>query len=243
MASRSGRQRRATENMSIAQVGNASNAFGASGTSPTFSGLDTTSGNVQVIILASGGNTTDAHQVSAMPAGCARVVEVTDTGAGWIGVYLVTSSLVAGPSFTMTSVHSWAGVAIAFSGATGTVDVSSGAMTHTPGTAADTSTAVTPTASGDLLVAGFAIQSTISTVTTPPAGYTEATPTGGAVGSAFVTRAYYLLNPALSAQQPAMQWGATAPNGFYAAYVALTATAATAFIPYQNYQRAAILAQ
>lgn len=230
--------------MAIAQVGNASNAFGASGTTPTFSGLSTTAGNIQVVFLTSG-SSNDAAQVSAMQSGFSLVVGGQDgSHNGWFGAYISSSSLVAAPAFTLTTNHSWSGIAFALSGATGTVDASSMTKTNSGGTNPDTSTAITPTVSNDMLIAGFAIDSATQTVTTPPSGYTEVTPTGGANGSSFVTRAYYLLNPALSSQQPAMQWAATAPVAYYAAYMALTASAiAAGQIPYYNYQRASILAQ
>jgi hypothetical protein len=217
---------------SIVQIGNSSSTFGASGTNPTFSGLPARTGDVQVIIVTSGAAAIESHQFSAIPTGCTRIDETQDVGnGGWVGSYVCVSSLSAGPIFTLTNPHSWAGTAIEYSGASGTIDVHSIAGTASPGSASDASTAITPTLANDLLVASYSLKSAIQGVTTPPAGFSEIVPIGGANGSTFAQRTYALFSPALTAQQPALTWTATAPSDTFAAYIALAPVSTSTVAP------------
>lgn len=193
--------------MAIAQAGNAS-YVNNSGTSTTVqaAGLTAGAGNTQVAFVI--GNT--APITFTPPAN----FSVIDTGSGnnrsW-ATYKATSSLVANPTFTSSATCLLALVVIEFSGSNGTVDVHSTGFTSNSNVG--TSGALTPTQTADAFVMFGANDANTDAVTTAPAGFTEVVPTGGANGSQFSERAWFLVNPALSSQQPSVTWNYSTLTG------------------------------
>lgn len=213
--------------MAIAQVGNASYVVNsAATTSIAFSGMTAGAGNVQVVYLL-----LDATGVSITPPTGYNSVVVDNTTSGHgstIGLYFANSSLVAAPSFSFTSRIN-AGICIEFSGVptTGTIDgtdVFSDVGVNQTGGVAFTCPAVTPTQANERFLFFSSRWDTVN-VTTPPAGYTEVAPTGGAGGNVSgavpALRAYYLDNPGLSSQQPSILWENNGLAGTQGAYLTI----------------------
>lgn len=203
--------------MPIGQSGNASyvNNSGA-GTTVQAAGLTAGgAGHTQLAMAISNSSST----VWSAPANFSLVDSGTGSGRSW-AIFKATSSLVANPIFT-SSVSALLSLAVVeFQTTSGVVDVHSTSFAGTSNTSQ--STAVIPTTANDALVFFGMNDAPNSAVTTPPAGYTEVVPNGGAFGSQFGERVYFLLNPALSSQQPSIVWNfSPTGNTTFAAYVAL----------------------
>lgn len=186
-------------------------------TTVAFSGLPATAGSVQVCAV-------QAHATTATITGPANFTKLGQNQAGTnhaIATFIATSSLVANPSFTITSA-TYAGACSEWSGAlAATADVHSELTTASFNTAsAYLGTAVTPTQSNDVLIAFFTIglNGDNNNSAGGPAGYTEIP--GSPATTSPAIRAYYLANPGLSAQQPGRTW-AVGNEDCAAGYVAI----------------------
>lgn len=204
--------------MAIAQAGNVSYVNNAAnGTTVQAAGLPATAGHTQLVMVIA--NTAPASW--SAPANFSLVDTGTGANRSW-AIFKATSSLVANPTFTCTVSSLLSLIAVEFSGSTGVVDVHS--TSFNANSATGNSTAVVPTLGGDALVVLGMNDAGGSAVTTPPAGYTEVSPTGGAAGTQFGERAWFLINPALSSQQPTITWNYfPTGNTAFTAYVALEA--------------------
>lgn len=208
--------------MAIAQDGNASYASGTASPAACAS-LATTASDIHVVHIAAAGGT---NLTITPPTGYVLLHRSNNGTSSAVASYLASSSLVAGPSFTLAGTGSgiWSIVGVALSGAATTVDTDS-ALQDAGGTntaIAQGGTAITPTQANDRLLAFYSLQGAgnSNSVGTPPSGYTEVTPTGGAGGSTTtISRAYYLDNPALSSTAPTIIWnqGSAEPGFTYVA--------------------------
>ncbi len=192
-------------------------------TTVTFSGLPATAGDVQVCHLVTQGN-----RAWTLPANFAAIDTVYDASAGASGsnyeTVIAYSSLVASPSFSVPTNARLAGTCIELSGVASSNAVDVHSLGYTASTAANASS-VTPSASNELLLA-FYSTNTASTVSTPPSGLTVMPPGGGANGSPYEVRGYYLTNSATSSQQPTLTWSSSGNNS--TGYVVLKPSPTTA---------------
>ena len=204
--------------MAISQVGNASYSNASAATSIAASGLTAGSGNVQVAFVTA----STTGETFTAPANFTLIGTQTTSGVSK-ATFIAKTSLTANPSFSVSTATNLGLTVIEFSGSSGTVDTYS--FGDTANSATSTASAVTPTSANDCLVFFGANNANTKSVTTPPSGYTEVTPTGGADGTGISERAYYLVNPALSSQQPSIVWNySPTGNAAFGAYVLLKPT-------------------
>jgi hypothetical protein len=224
--------------MAITQSGNVSFAnSGAGASSIQASGLTADSVNdaqVVFVVANAGGLTWTAADPRF------ALIGASNSGNRSMATFISSTVLAPNPTFTISTPAALALIAVEFVSASGLVDSSSlvAALNSNVGSSA----AITPSAANDCLVMFCANDAPTTAVTTPPAGYAEAVPAGGVAGGAFAERAYFLVNPTLSSQQPSIVWNyAPAGNIALTAYVLLKATAG-ATVAVSASDRAATLA-